>query len=190
MTSLGYITPATTLSDVEITGEVKSNAATVTAANVGTVSNGTVVEYGDATAHKTVITLSSAAVMTIAGAADEAVGFKIYDFPASSAIHINSVYANLTHTQSVGADTPDCGLGTVVATGVVAVLGGTATFEDILTGEAYATTVNDKTVATVDLAKPGSPSVFPNAADGWAAAKTLTWTGTVTIHWTYLGSTA
>lgn len=191
MASLGYIASSQTFDNIEITGEVKSSGSTVATANVGTASNSTAAEFGDGVHHKTVLTLSSTAIISVAGGAAEAGGIKIYDFPASSAIHINSVYANLTMTLNTGTDTPDVGLGTVVATGAVSVLDGTTTFEDVLTGEAYNAGVVDKTVATVSLAKAGTTSVYLNAADTWvASAVDATFTGTITIHWTYLGSTA
>jgi hypothetical protein len=75
---------------------------------------------------------------------------------------------------NVTADTPDLGIGTVIASGAVAVLGGTATFENILTGQ----TINDVNgtpeSVSVDtellIQTADSHNVFLNVADGWAAS--------------------
>lgn len=70
------------------------------------------------------------------------------------------------------ADTPDLGLGTTIASGAIAVLGGTAAFENIMTGQ----TMNDCNGTVEELAlstallipASGSHDVFLNVADGWA----------------------
>lgn len=93
----------------------------------------------------------------IAGGADLAVG----------KLAITKSEANIT------ADTPDLGLGTTIASGAVAVLGGTAAFENIMTGQ----TMNDcngtaevKTINTqLVIEAADAHTVYVNVADGWAA---------------------
>jgi hypothetical protein len=127
--------------------------------------------------YRTVIDLEGLTLPDIAGGASLAVGRQIFTFPAGGIKVLGSslVAVTLSETQgNVTADTPDLGLGTVIASGAVAVLGGTATFEDILTGQ----TINDcngtaetVSVATELLIQAGdSHNVFLNVADGWAAS--------------------
>jgi hypothetical protein len=127
--------------------------------------------------YRTVIDLEGLTLPDIAGGASLAVGRQIFTFPAGGIKVLGSslVAVTLSETQgNVTADTPDLGIGTVIASGAVAVLGGTATFEDILTGQ----TINDcnGTAETVSvntelLIQAGdSHNVFLNVADGWAAS--------------------
>jgi len=98
-------------------------------------------------------------------------------------------------------DTPDVGLGTVIATGAVAVLSGTGTFEDIITGQTwnkaltgvvdhFATlftgVVTEATTVPLIPAAGAGTAIYLNAADGWAAGVTgnLTATGLVAITYT------
>lgn len=169
-----------------------------TASNVGAVGTGvTAVEYGDGYNHTTVLTLTIT-LPAIAGGANLGVGNLIYTLPTGAVI-VDAAYMSVGITQSQGfinADTPDMGIGTVIASGVVAVLGGTTTFEDILTGQ----TVNDCTgTAEVKTAIPtaavplvietgGAHTVYLNVADGWAANgdAAATAAGTVVINWHFM----
>ena len=96
-------------------------------------------------------------------------------------------------------DTPDVGMGSVVGSGAVVTLDGTATFEDTLTGQTWAVAL------TGVLQTSGAPmgataglmvgialndtgdvkDLFLNVADGWAAGITgnLTASGTIVINW-------
>lgn len=93
---------------------------------------------------------------------------------------------------NIDADTPDVGLGTTIASGAVAVLGGTAAFENILTGQTAADCNGTATKAVVGtiLATGASDSkaIYLNVADGWAASGETACpvTGTVVIEWTFM----
>ena len=165
-------------------------------ANVGTAATGvTAVERGDSHNHVTILTVNTV-LPAIAGGANLAVGKLLYTMPAG-AIAISAAKMSLAITQTEGnitADTPDGGLGSVIASGVVAVLGGTATFEDILTGQTFndcngtAETVTVQTAMTMEAG--AAHTVHFNVADGWAAngdAAALL-TGTVILHWTFMAA--
>lgn len=126
--------------------------------------------------YRTVIDLEGLTLPDIAGGASLAVGRQIFTFPGGIKILGSSlVGVTLSDTDgNVTADTPDLGLGTVIASGAVAVLGGTATFEDILTGQTMddcdgtPETVSVSTELLIQAAD--SHNVFLNVADGWAAS--------------------
>lgn len=141
--------------------------------------------------HITQITLDDLTVITPAGAADLADGELIYTFPGGR-INIDKIYMNVslaTAGSTVTADTPDLGLGTTVASGAVAVLGGTAAFENILAGQ----TVNDVNgtaeVVTssrdITFESTDDKTVYLNIADGWAGAEAtgVQASGTIIIIW-------
>lgn len=142
--------------------------------------------------YRTTLKLNSF-TMAVAGAANEAIGYLIATFPAGGH-HLHSVAGavQLKGTGTVDADTPDVGIGTVVATGAVAVLGGTASFEDIVDG-VTATDCNNTVIgigASPDdelSSAPEAKAVYLNIADGWAGADTITVTGAVVIEWTKMG---
>jgi hypothetical protein len=167
----------------------------VTSKNVGTVQTGsTVVERGDGIHHTSVITVATN-LGAIAGGADLGLGKKLYIFPAGEII-VKSAYMSIALDEDDGnitADTPEVGLGTVVASGAVNVLSGTATFENILTGQAAADCNGTATVKTVAdqvlvIATAGAHDVFFNAADGWAASgeDDCAIAGTVVLEWQFI----
>ena len=168
-----------------------------TTANVGVanIDGGiTAVEYGNGSFHKTVITIDSV-LPIIAGGANLAVGKLLYTLP-SGAVIVNSSKLSVAITQTnakITANTPDVGIGTTIASGAVAVLGGTSTFENILTGQTASNcngTATVKTVATTLVSElADNKTVYLNVADGWSTdgdAGALI-TGTVTLVWEYLG---
>jgi len=176
------------------------SGADTTDLNNGTVEEVTgltVVEQGNGTTHKTILSLDEVAVGSATGAAALGFGKLLYTLPAGACIVKSStIDLSLQGGGVVDADTPDLGLGTVIASGVVSVLSGTATYENILTGQ----TMNDcNGTAEVKTAKcTSSPfelvieaadahTIHLNIADTWAGADDLTATGTVTIEWTFLG---
>jgi len=182
----------------EVTGDQTVTGATTTQKNIGTAAAGmTVVENGDGSHHTTTITLAGV-LPAITGGVDQAVGTLLYTFPAGDVV-VNHAKMNVAITQSEGninADIPDVGLGTVIATGMVALLSGTGTFEDIITGQ---TAADSNGTATVKTAIPtaavpfviesaGAHTLHFNAADGWAASGDLaaTITGTVVIEWDFV----
>jgi hypothetical protein len=127
--------------------------------------------------YRTVIDLEGLTLPDIAGGASLAVGRQIYTFPAGGIKVLGASLVGVTLSETDGnvtADTPDLGIGTVIASGAVAVLGGTATFENILTGQ----TINDVNgtpeSVSVDtellIQTADSHNVFLNVADGWAAS--------------------
>lgn len=153
------------------------------------------VEQGSEIDHQTILTLEDVVMPAIAGGANLAIGKKIYTFPAGALI-IESAYMSVSFTQTEGhvtADTPDVGLGTVIGSGAVAVLGGTATFENIITGQTAADVNGTPTVKTsiptanvpLVIEAAGSHDLFLNVADGWAASGDagILANGTVIINW-------
>ena len=105
----------------------------------------------------------------------------------------------ITQTQgNINADQPDVGIGTDIATGGVSVLGGTAAFEDFVTGQAAANctgTVTDKSTESTAggamlLEASAAHTVHFNAADNWAASgdSAAILSGNVTIAWRFLGA--
>ena len=93
---------------------------------------------------------------------------------------------------NIDADTPDGGLGTTIAVGAVVVLGGTAAFENVLTGQTFDNctgTAEVESVATnLAIQAADSHVLFFNVADGWAASGEAACPigGTVTVLWTQL----
>ncbi|MED5549862.1 MAG: hypothetical protein VX529_10945 [Pseudomonadota bacterium] len=155
-------------------------------------------EFGDKYQHTTILTFegSSAVLPAIAGGAVLAVGLKVYDFPAGSVIVDSARLYGVAITQTEGnitADTPDVGLGTTIGSGAVAVLSGTAAFENILTGQTFTDcdgTAEDATVGTqLVIAPADSHSVYLNVADGWAAGgdAAAVVSGQIVLQWRYMG---
>ncbi len=165
--------------------------------NVGAVNStyAAVTEYGDNVYHKTKLALTGA-LPAIAGGANLGVGCLLYTLPAG-VIRVVSVYLDgVAITQSEGnitADTPDVGLGTTIASGAVAVLSGTAAFENVLTGQTFtdcdgtAELVGAASTLIVDAAD--DHTLYFNVADGWAASgdAAATISGDVVITWEYIG---
>jgi hypothetical protein len=157
----------------------------------------TVDHYGDGNDVKTELTISGLSY-TIAGAAAEGVGALLFTFPAGAHLH-EVTYMNVTLTGggTVDADTPDVGIGSVIATGAVSVLSGTPTFEDYITGQTATdcsgTAITKTTVATagaltgISVNESGdTKTVHLNLDDTWAGADTITAAGTVVLKWTLL----
>jgi len=165
-----------------------------TVSNKGTVATGsTVEEFGDGYNNITKITLDTT-LGAIAGGANLALGKLVYTFPAG-AIIVKATRINVAITQSEGnitADTPDVGVGTTLASGAVAVLGGTAGFENMLTGQTAAdcdgTATSTTLATTLVIGLSGDRTVYFNVADGWAASgdAAATLTGEIIIEWKYM----
>ena len=167
---------------------------TLTSKNVGTAATGvTAVEYGDAISHKTVLTVDTT-LPAIAGGASLAVGKLMYTLPAG-AVAVKATYMSIALDESDGnitADTPDVGIGTTIGSGAVAVLGGTAAFENILTGQTAADCDGTATAACVGtdlgVTPAGDHTVYLNVADGWAASgeAACAVSGTIVLEWVFL----
>lgn len=151
----------------------------------------TAVESGKDGYHTVVLTIDTV-LPAIAGGANLGVGKLLYTLPAG-ALLVDSAYMSVAITQTeanITADTPEVGLGTVIASGAVAVLSGTATFENILTGQVAANcngTATVKTVADQVLVREtgDAKTVYLNVADGWAASgdAAALLTGTVKLNY-------
>jgi hypothetical protein len=174
---------------------VDSSSRPISYAGYGTAASGsTAVEWGTTRKHHTILTVNTT-LGAIAGGASLGLGKLLYTFPAG-AIRINSVRMSIAITQTqahINADTPDVGLGTVVASGAVATLDGTATFENILTGQTATNCTGTATVKTAacTLCIESADSVrvvYLNVADGWAASgdAAAILTGTVALDWDIL----
>lgn len=170
----------------------QDNQTPTTSINIGAAATGSsAVEYGDGVNHLTVITVATT-LGAIAGGAALAVGKLVYTLPTSAQI-IKSAYMSMALTQSEGninADTPDGGIGTVVASGAVATLDGTGTFENILTGQTFNNCTGTAEVKTVGdqilIIETGSAhAVYFNVADTWAASGDAACgiAGTIILEW-------
>ena len=172
------------------------NPGSLSATSAGTVATGvTAAESGNGAYHKSVLTVSTT-LPAIAGGANLAVGKLLYTMPAGAiAIHSAKMDLSITQTQgNINADTPDGGLGSVIASGAVATLDGTATFEDILTGQTFNNCTGTAEVKTVSnqpmvMETGAAHTVHFNVADGWAASgdAAAALAGTVTLIWSFVG---
>lgn len=167
------------------------------------VSTVSIQEFGDARNRVTVLTLTDFIVGTLAGAAAAlGVGNIVYAFPAGA--HLESAYYIDLSLKAAGtAVNTDTGLGSVIASGAVAVLSGTATFEDRLTGQTIGTAAAGGT-AVKALTNPTAgvqtgialnvaasiKNVFLNSAGTWNANNTgtLKASGTIVIKWTKMSA--
>ncbi len=184
--------------NTSIAGTLAATGALSTGANLGTPGTGvTAVEIGDGYNHTTILTVSSV-LPAIAGGAALGVGKLLYTLPAGAEVYKTS-YMSMAITQIQGhinADTPKVGLGTVIASGAVAVLNGTATFMDLITEQTAANCTGTATVKTVGptagiplvTEAAGSKAVYFNAAATWAASgdAAAILAGTVVIQWQFM----
>lgn len=149
----------------------------------------------DGNVNVTTITLAAGTVIGSVAAANKAFGTKLLTFPKGRLV----VY-HVAHSISLTAHTgctvdPDTGIGTVVASGAATVIGGTATFEDILNGSAWGALTEGvaklyEGIATGEAdSKDGRTTAcaaFLNMAGAWATTGTIVGTGTITIVWAVL----
>jgi len=163
-------------------------AATVVPATGTVVAN----ETGFDSHRITTIDIASLNLITTTNASLGA-GKLIYTLPAGNIIIKRATIAlGIIGTAALNvADTPDLGLGTVVASGAVAVLSGTGTFENILTGQTVSACDNTVTMAsvatTLTIASAAAHSIYLNIADGWAGVDAgMLATGRVIIEWAYM----
>lgn len=172
--------------------------AATTSVNVGTAgTNVTAAEYGDGYNHVTVLTLAAAELAPTIPADAEGAGAIIYTFPAGVyAGHM--IHADIASgVMDAATNAAEFGCGSVIATGDITGLNGTATFEDWLTGQVIAD-VSSFVVEKSTIMTAGVPLIFEaagshvlhvNAAGTWnGTVATASLTGTVTIYWTFLGA--
>lgn len=169
--------------------------------NAGTANTGvTAVEYGDGYNHLSVLTVSQVDALTLGDNAALADGYLLYTFPAGAVV-VDYAYMSMAITagsSDLQADTPDVGLGTVIASGAVATLDGTGTFEDIITGQT-ADDCNGTAEVKTALPTAGTPFIIAsgdahtlhfNAACTWSddeqADLTADIAGTVVVAWRFL----
>jgi hypothetical protein len=171
--------------------------AVTTSQNKGAYGAGvTVTEEGTSRIHQTVLKINTV-LPNIAGGASLGVGNLIYTFPAGNII-VDSAYMSMAITQTTGhinANTPTVGVGTVIASGAVSVLSGTATFQNILVGTAAANCTGTPTVLTAIptanvpfvIAAASAHTIYFNTAAAWAASgdPAAILTGTIIINWEF-----
>lgn len=176
----------------------------------GTVGASTVVasEYGNGVDRLTVLTLTSFLIGTSGDNANLALGAKFYTWPTGVNILVESaaLSGGVTAAISVTTDTPEVGIGSVVATGAAATLT-TGTWENIMDGGASGSSVDAAAVAPdvagtvfhkkslttvtpiIKASGGAARDLFLNVADGWAdvtAAGAVTFTGKIILKWTVL----
>lgn len=163
------------------------------------VSTVSIAEYGDGRDITSVLTLTNFIIGAVPGAGNLGIGNIVGAFPAGAHVEL-AYYASLSLTIPSTVKTPKVGLGSVIASGAIVVLNGTATFMDRMTEQtAFVTAPTGGAVGSA-LTKPTAgaltgialntsssvKNVFLNAAIDWAAgnAGNLTATGTISIKWT------
>jgi len=156
-------------------------------------------EYGDGRDITTVLTLTNFVVGALnSAAAALGVGNIVYAFPAGQHLELVYGFSSLSLTAAGTAVTCKTGLGSVIASGAVSVLSGTATFQDRLTAQDIATAAAGGTAVSalaaatagigtgIALNVAGSvKNVFLNAAGTWNANNvgSLTANGTIVLKW-------
>jgi hypothetical protein len=166
--------------------------------NAGTAGTGvTAVEYGDGFHHLTKLTFSATTLITDPGGAGvNAEGVIIYTFPATGDIIVHSTTGKLgCKAVANAADVPEIGIGSVIATGAIANLSGTATFEDYMTGTAAtacsgtdqdAILTSDSTAGGHTILTKGAHKLHFNVCCplGWTGADaTMYPTGVLWVDW-------
>ena len=152
-------------------------------------------EYGNGDYHKTILTLTD--WTTTVPANVEGVGATIYTAPGGY-ITVEYGEVDLLISSDASTDTPELGLGTIVATGDIATLeAGDVDMEDIHDGVAItaitpagsATTVQFKAETDNDPFDGSGTAmpIFLNFADTWTGAGDVVVNGTITLYWRHSG---
>lgn len=197
--SANTISETTSGSGVTVDGVLLKDGAVQGTEKVGTAgTNCTVAHYGDGRNMRAVVTVTNAVLNPVGVSANLGVGYLVYTLPAGSCL-IHGAYMSIGLSGvTVTNDTPDLGLGTVIASGAVTTLDGTATFENILTGQTMTDTNGTATVkaagptagAPLEITTAGAHTVYVNLADGWGnntdASGLLN--GTVVIDYTWMAA--
>lgn len=181
---------------------IKAGPSEPTTVSLGTAATGvTAVSYDDGKDIVTTLTFSSFSVATITGGATAAYGKRIFDFPAGTHIYL-ATYVALEFFHTITNAAFKVGIGSVIATGAVNVLNGTATFMDYVTEQNAASdgagggltdfllTPTAGVLTGIALNKAAaSKSVHLNVADTWPVGATsdLTCTGTIVLKWCRMG---
>jgi len=178
--------------ELEIRSKVKNDAFAepVVPANVTVKTHS-----ADGVNFKSTFTLTALALPDVADTAALGVGVLFGTLPAGShVVNTSKLDVGLQIDDAVDTDTPEVGVGTIIATGAVSVLSGTAGFEDIMTGQVAADMAGTATVkaagptagAPHEITTAGVHLLHLNAADTWANTTTqgVTATGTIIVNWT------
>lgn len=137
-----------------------------------TSSRPSAVEYRDGHIRKTVITVPALTWATTT--ASLGIGQAIYQFPEGFVLPVAArIVVNTTTGAGTSTTAGEVGLGTVVASGAVAVLSGTATFQDILDGKTLANQVASTALAQSVTAASGGTSGTQDVLDGSTTAKKI-----------------
>ncbi len=174
--------------------------------NLGTLNTGVTIagggtgERGDGHRHLSILNTVKTDALTMADNAPLGIGYLLYTFPAGIII-VDGIWINMgivAASSEIQSDTPEVGIGTVIASGAVSVLSGTSTFENLLTGQVAA---NCNGTLTVKTATPtaGTPFVIEsgdahtlyfNVAHSWAndtgGDLTANITGNIAIDWRFI----
>lgn len=169
-----------------------------------TISTVTTQENSTGSDVVTILTLNNFVVGTLAGAgAALGMGNIVYTFPAGQHFELVYGFSGLSLTAAGTAVNADVGLGSVIASGAVSVLSGTATFEDRLTGQTIATAPAGGTAVSALLGATAGigtgislnvaasvKNVFLNAAGTWNANNVgqLTASGVIVLKWTKMNA--
>lgn len=183
------------------------NLGTLSPASFGTVTTGATTvadEHGDGVWHLTKLTMTAFSLGNVGDNASLGIGNKFYTFPAGTIlVDYISLKGGAAAAVNVTAQTPEFGVGSVIASGAVSVLSGTATFEDYIDGNASGGTGGDTLPADINgtafyklsrdigrmiIKTSGGKShdLFLNAAAAWSdvtAAAPLLYTGVITMRW-------
>jgi hypothetical protein len=204
-------TPSTaaTLARTDASQTFTGNA--LTASNVGTVTTAATTvaeEHGDAIEHLTVLTMTNFALGNSGDNAALAIGAKFYTWPTGVNILVENttISGGITAAISVTTDTPEVGIGTVIASGANATLT-TATWENLVDGGASGSSVDAAAVAPdvagtvfhkkslttitpiIKASGGASRDLFLNAAVTWSdvtAVGAVTFSGKISIRWRVL----
>ncbi len=176
----------------------------------GTVTTGgttAVIELGDSVNHLVKLTMTSFVIGTIVSSTSLGIGASMYTLPAGALIVDQATLTgSIVTSGSTKTGTPEIGIGTVIASGAVAVLSGTQTFQNVMSGSAsggsgtgsdassLAPDLNSTTFQKISLstitpmikASGGQArALFLNAAAAWGAntGGTLTFTGVIHIRY-------
>ncbi len=167
------------------------------------VSTVTFNEYSTGRDVTTVLTLTNFIIGAIPAAnAALGVGNILYTYPAGQHLELVYGFSNLILTLPGTANAAAItGLGSVVASGAVSVLSGTATFQNRLAGQTLATASTGGAASSALLATTAGigtgialnvaanvKDVFLNCAGTWVSANAgnLTASGVVTLKWCYM----
>lgn len=189
-------------------GAVTTSAVLRSTAFGTAAANVTTLEYSDGRHVTTTLSFTDLVLGAPTVGGNSAHGVLLHTLSTTAVSHVVkaiAVQVGLT-VGTVTTDTPDVGLGTVIATGAVATLDGTPAFEDIITGQTWDKALDgtvdhfaflpgggiatEATVVPIINAAGSATAIYLNVASGWAAGVTgnLTASGIVVIEYLIMAS--